>query len=387
MRSTTIQLFATCFLALTTLSGCTADDAATPNELFVHFGTYTRGDSKGIYTYRMNLADGSLTEVGVAETVNPSFLAVHPGGDYLYAVGEISDFEGKKAGAISAFAHDRRTGKLTLLNQQPSGGGGPCHLVVDATGKHVLAANYGGGSVVSLPIKNDGSLGEATVVVQHEGSGVNPQRQKAPHAHSINLDKTNRYAFAADLGIDKVLIYEFDAATGMLKANDPTHGAVKPGAGPRHFAVHPTNRYAYVINEMQSTVTAFTFDAQGGALTEVQTLSTLPAPHQGNSTAEVQVHPSGRFLYGSNRGHNSIAIFSIDQKTGKLTAVGHESTRGEIPRNFGIDPTGQYLLAANQRTNNVTVFRIDQGTGKLTATGAELKVPSPVCVKFVAVAE
>jgi 6-phosphogluconolactonase len=256
-------------------------------------------------------------------------------------------------------------------------------LVVDRTGKTVLVANYGGGSVAALPVDADGRLGKATSAIQHSGSSVDAQRQATPHAHSINVDPSNRFAVAADLGLDKLLIYRLDAAKGTLAPNDPPSASVAPGSGPRHFAFHPNGQFAYVINEMRCTVTAFAFDSQRGALREIQTITTLPHEvKEGYSTAEVQVHPSGKFLYGSNRGHHSIAIFAIDSATGKLNAVGHQSTGGKTPRNFAIDPTGQFLLAENQDSDNIVVFRIDTKTGELKATGHVVDVPSPVCVKF-----
>ena len=359
---------------------------AEPNAqtLLVYVGTYTGPKSKGIYLLRMDLASGALTAPEVAaEVANPSFLAVHPSRRFLYAVGEIGNFAGRKSGAVSAFAIDPESGKLKLLNQQPSGGTGPCHLTVDGAGKNVLAANYSSGSVCVLPIGEDGRLAEPSEVVQHKGSGPNPKRQEGPHAHSVNLDPAGRFAFAADLGLDKIMVYRFDPAKGKLAPNDPPAASVAPGAGPRHFAFHPTGRFAYVINEMASTVTAFAYDANAGRLSELQTVSTLPAGFTGSSTtAEVQVHPSGRFLYGSNRGHDSIAVFGIDARTGKLTAVGHQPTQGKTPRNFGIDPTGTYLLAANQGSGNLVVFRIDPKSGELKPTGVTAEVPSPVCVKF-----
>jgi 6-phosphogluconolactonase len=357
-----------------------------PSQMLVYIGTYTQRDSKGIYVYRLDLGTGQLTPAGVAaETPSPSFLAIHPNRRFLYAANEVSTFNGERTGSVSAFAIDAKTGKLTPLNQQPSGGQGPCHLVVDKSGKAVLVANYGGGSVSAIPIGRDGKLGTPTASIQHTGSGTNPQRQERPHAHSINLDAGNKFAVAADLGLDKLLVYRFDPGKGTLVANDPPFATVAPGSGPRHFAFHPNRRNAYVINEMARTVTAFGYDAKGGVLKELQTISTLPAGVTGGnfSTAEVQVHPSGKFLYGSNRGHNSIAIFSIDSKTGMLTAAGHQPTQGNTPRNFGIDPTGKFLLAANQASNTVVVFRIDGKTGALTPTGQVVQVPVPVCVKFV----
>jgi 6-phosphogluconolactonase len=334
----------------------------------------------------LELATGKLTNVRLAiESDNPSFVAIHPNGKLLFAVNETSDFGGDKSrsGGVSAFTIELPSGKLTLLNQQPTKGADPCHLVVDATGKYLLSANYSGGSVCVHPIGADGRLGNASAFVQHEGKGTLSGRQDAPHAHSINLDSANRFAFVADLGLDKVLSYQFDATAGTLTANPAGNVSLKPGAGPRHFAIRRDGRFAFTNNEIQSTVTALAYDAQRGALSEINTLTTLPAGFQGrNSTAECQVHPSGKFVYVSNRGHNSIAIFAVDSSTGRLTSVGHEPTQGRTPRNFGIDPTGTYLLAENQETNNVVVFRIDSETGKLTATGNTAEVPTPVCAKF-----
>jgi 6-phosphogluconolactonase len=274
---------------------------------------------------------------------------------------------------------------LTFLNRVSSGGAGPCHLVVDKTGKNVLVVNYGSGSTAVLPLEADGRLKEASSFVQHQGSSIDKKRQQGPHAHSVNLSADNRFAMVADLGLDQVLVYRFDAAKGSITPNEPPFAAVKPGSGPRHFAFHPGGKFAYVINEMASTVTAFTYDAARGVLKETQTITTLPADFSGvNHTAEVQVHPSGKFVYGSNRGHNSIAVFTVDVKKGTLTSVEQVSTQGKTPRNFGIDPTGRWLLAANQDTDNVVVFRIDAKTGRLTPTGQVLEVGAPVCVKFVA---
>ena len=358
--------------------------AENDGPITLYVGTYTGGKSEGIYRLQLDRKTGELKKLGATSGVkNPSFLAIHPSGRYLYCVCEVDDF-GKGAGGISAFAIDK-SGELKLLNQESSVGGGPCHLVVDKTGKNVLAANYGGGSVCVLPIGADGRLGKATAFVQHKGSSVDKGRQEAPHAHSINLDAANRFAFVADLGLDKVLVYRFDAKKGTLTPNDPPAASVKPGSGPRHFAFHPSGRSAYVINEMNCTVTAFNYDANKGVLTETQTISTLPRPlADGDSTAEVQVHPSGKFLYGSNRGHNSIAIFSIDSDSGRLTTVGNQSTEGKTPRNFAIDPSGAFLLAENQDSDTIVVFRVDPKTGKLTSTGHKIEVPMPVCVKFLA---
>jgi 6-phosphogluconolactonase len=356
-------------------------------DMLVYFGTYTGEKSKGVYVSRLDLASGALTAPELAaETTSPGFLAVHPRQTFLYAVNEVSEFQGKASGSVSAFAIDRDTGRLTALNQQPSVGRGPAHLVVDKAGRNVLVANYGGGSVAVVPIGTDGALKPPSAFIQHTGASVNPQRQQGPHAHSINVDPANRFAYVADLGLDKVLVYRFDAEKGTLVANDPPFAAVAPGAGPRHFAIHPNGLFAYVINEMSLTVTAFSRDPDRGSLTEVQTISTLPpgqAVEPGFSGAEVQVHPSGRFLYGSNRGHDTIVVFAIDEKSGRLTHVENRPTQGSTPRGFGIDPTGRYLLAANQRSDSVVVFRIDQQTGRLTPTGQTIAVGAPVCVKFV----
>jgi len=366
-----------------------AEDASpqAPAKVRVYIGTYTRGVSKGIYLAQLDTRNGALSQPVVAgEAINPSFVALHPTRDLLYSVGEVGDFAGRKSGAVNAFRVDPQTGLLTFLNAQPSGGAGACHVSVDHSGRNVLVANYGGGSASVVPIRDDGSLGEPSGFVQHEGSSVDPRRQSGPHAHSINLDPANRFAFVADLGLDRVMIYRFDAAKGTLVANDPPWAKVAPGAGPRHFAFHSDGRFAYVINEMQSTVTAFRYDSQRGSLEEIQTVSTLPQEFSGeNTTAEVQVHPSGRFLYGSNRGHDSIAVFSVDADTGRLRTVEQESTQGKTPRNFGIDPSGRFLLAANQASDSIVVFRIDPARGVLEPAGHRIEVASPVCVRMVRV--
>jgi 6-phosphogluconolactonase len=297
-------------------------------------------------------------------------------------------FGDKPTGAVSGFAIDRATGALTLLNQESSGGSGPAHVSVDRKGHTVLVANYGGGSVASLPIGPDGRLGPAASVIVHEGSSVHPKRQTKPYAHSINMDTANTFAYAADLGVDRIFIYRLDPASSKLTPATPAYATLTPGSGPRHLSFHPAGRYAYVINELALTVTVFSRDATSGALTEVQTISTLPAGQPAEpslSTAEVVVHPSGKFLYGSNRGHDSLVVFAIDEKTGKLTLVQHVPTQGSTPRGFGIDPTGRYLLAGNQRSDSVVVFRIDATSGRLTPTGQTLKVGSPVSVVFVPV--
>jgi 6-phosphogluconolactonase len=385
----TITRLTTRILCMTTLlavSLSVGSVSAQEGGVRVYIGTYTGETSKGIYLSRLNPATGALSPAELAvETKNPSFLAIHPNRQFVYAVSEVADADNKPTGAVSAFAVEPGSGKLKLLNHQSSHGAGPCHLVVDAAGKNVLVANYGGGSCAVLPIGGDGKLATATAAIQHTGKSVNPGRQEGPHAHSINLDPANRFAFVADLGLDKVLVYRFDAARGTLTANDPPAAAVAPGAGPRHYAFHPSGKFAYVINEIANTVTAFTYDAARGALKELQTISTLPEGYKETShTAEVVVHPSGKFLYGSNRGHDSLAIFAIDPATGKLTARGHQPTGGKTPRNFSIEPSGKWLLAENQGSGTIVVLQVDPQTGGLTPSGHKLEVPSPVCVRFVA---
>ena len=363
--------------------------ASKSGEMLVYFGTYTGKMSKGIYVSRLDTATGKLGAPELAaEAASPSFLAVDPKNHFLYAVNEVSDFAGKKSGAVGAFAIDAATGKLSLLNQQSSVGPGPCHLVTDKAGRNVLVANYGGGSVAVLPVAKDGSLQPASSFIQHRGSGVDKGRQEAPHAHGIYLDAANRFAFVPDLGQDKVVVYRFDASEGKLVPNEPPFASVAPGSGPRHFAFHPKGRFAYVISEMVCTVTAFAFDPKRGALTELQTISTLPAGESvkpGYSTAELFAHPSGKFLYGSNRGHDTIVGYAIDGETGKLTLIEHTSTQGKIPRGFGIDPTGKWLLAGNQNSDTVVVFGIAAKTGRLTPTGQTIEVGAPVSIAFVPV--
>ena len=374
-------------LCALTLLSAPAPAQEPEGKFWVFIGTYTGKSSKGIYRCQLDVATGKLTAAELAaETEQPSFLAIHPNKKFLYSVGEYGKGP-KKSGAINAFTLDPKTGELKFINQQSSGGDGPCHLIVDKQGKCVLAANYGGGSICVLPINKDGSLEPASAFIQHKGKGTNPDRQEGPHAHSINVDPANKHAFVADLGLDKILIYRYGPNTGTMIKNDPPAVDLAKGAGPRHFAFHPTGKFAYVINELDLTVTAMTYDPAKGVLKPFQTISTLPGKaEKGQSTAEVVVHPSGKWLYGSNRGHNSIAIFAIDEKTGGLTAVGHQGKDIKTPRNFAIDPTGTFLIVANQDGDSLVMFRIDQKTGELTPTDQRVEVPRPVCVRFVPVA-
>jgi 6-phosphogluconolactonase len=347
----------------------------------VYFGTYTRGESssKGIYRSVLNIETGELSvPILAAEAVNPSFLEIHPNGKFLYAVSEAGE-----AGSVSAYAIEADTGNLKLLNKQPSGGLGPCHVSIDHKGKNLLVANYGSGSASVIPIKSDGRLEKPTGFVQHTGSGVNLRRQKGPHAHSINVSPDNHFAFVADLGIDKIMIYKLDTEKGTIVANDPPFVKVRSGAGPRHFAFHPNGKYAYVINELDCTVTAFTYDSIVGALKEIQTITTLPGRFNGSNTcAEVRVHPSGKFVYGSNRGHDSIVVYRVDLADGKLAYVEHETGEIKTPRNFNIDPAGKFCLVANQGGDSVIVFRINNESGALEPTSHKVSVAKPVCVRF-----
>ncbi len=298
-------------IALVTLSlvQAIAQSQANPTKALVCIGSYSAADKESIHLYQLNLKDGSLKKLSAVSGLrNPSFLKIHPNGKFLYAVNEVGDFEGKKSGGITAFGLDRENGKLQQLNQQPSGDTGPCHLTVDATGNYILVAHYGGGSTTVLPIKKDGSVGAVTSQIKHKGSSTH-SRQKAPHAHAIHVGPNNKFAFAPDLGIDKVLVFKFDEKTGQIRETKFGGASVDPGSGPRHFGFHPNGKYAYVINEIKQTVTAFGFRAKRGKLRTLQTISTVPEPVKGNSTAEILVHPSGKFLYGSNRGHNSIAMW------------------------------------------------------------------------------
>ena len=358
---------------------------AKTDDPLAFIGTYTEGKNKGkgIYSFRFVPASGELRLLSVREGIkNPSFLAVHPDGKYLYAVSEVAETEGKPGGSVWAYKIDHATGTLSPINHQSSEGSGPCYAAVDNSGSSLLVANYDSGSIASLPINKDGSLGKASSAIQHEGKSIDPERQKGPHAHSINVTPDNHYAIAADLGMDKLLIYKLDPKTSKLERNEPAFCSSMPGGGPRHLSFALDGRFAYVANEMKSSVSAFAFDAAKGALSEIQTVSTLKDEVPGNSTAEIKMHPNGKFLYCSNRGHDSLAIFSVDGDSGKLSLIGHQKTGGQTPRNFGIDPTGNYIIVCNQNSNNALVFKIDLNTGLLNQLGEPVSVAAPVCVKF-----
>jgi 6-phosphogluconolactonase len=359
-----------------------ASQFALPQIMYV--GTYTDGTSKGIYAYHFDAKSGALTPMGLmAQTPEPTFLALHPNGKYLYAVNELNTFQGKSAGAVTAFSIDHSTGKLTQLNQVSTQSPGPCHLIVDATGKTLMVANYAGGSFASFPIQADGKLGEAASFIQDHGSSVNKARQSEPHGHSVNLPKNNKFMLGADLGADKIMIFKLDAANGKIIPNQPPSASVKPGSGPRHLTFAPDQKHVYVLNEMGSSVTTFEYDAATAAMKEIDMVSALPADFNGQSSgAEIDIDSRGKFLYTSNRGHNSIAVFSLDSKTGKPTLIQNQSTGGKTPRGFALDPSGNFLVVGDQDTNDIAVFRVDKSTGKLSPAGGKYDLGAPVTFVF-----
>jgi len=372
--------------ALSSVVALTVPLAAQSGGTLVYIDTYTNTSSKGIYVARLDTGTGTLsTPTLAAEGRNPSFLASTADGRFLYAVNEVDTVDGKPGGAVTGYAIDKATGALKLLNSQSTVGGGPAHVSV--AGRMVFVANYGGGSVAGYQIQADGTLKPHSAFAQHSGSSVNAARQKGPHAHAATPDPSGHFLYVPDLGLDQVLVYRIDAAAGTLTPATPPFAPVLPaGAGPRHIAIAKDGKHAYVITEMLCTIVGFDRNASTGALTPIQTISTLPAGQavaDGFSTAEVLLHPSGRFLYGSNRGHDSLVVYAVDQASGKLTLVQHIPTGGKTPRGFNIDPTGAFLLAGNQNSDTITVFRIDAGTGKLTATGQSVSVGKPVSVEFV----
>jgi 6-phosphogluconolactonase len=365
-------------------SAQTTEKAAAKSQYLAYVGTYTtKTNSKGIYAYHFDAATGQLSAIGVgAETQDPSWLAVYPGGKFLYAVNEAG-----KRSAVSGFAVNTKSGKLTPVNGIRALGEDPCYMAFDKKGWYVLIANYTSGNVVVFPLQVGGSIDEPSAVITDSGTtGPNKERQEAPHAHWIETSPDNRFALVADLGLDEVLVYKFDAKNGTLAPNEPAFARLKAGSGPRHIVFHPNGRFVFVVSELSSTATSLAYDAKKGMLKEIGTVSTLPPGFSGrNDVAEAAVHPNGKFLYASNRGHDSIAIFSIDPAQGTLTFASHVSTGGKEPRHFAIDPTGNYLLAENQLSNNIVVFKIDPATGGLTPTGQVVDVPSPVCIAFVPV--
>lgn len=349
----------------------------------VFVGTYTNDKSHGIFSFRFDEQRGTLTPLGLAiETPSPSFIVASADGRYLFAVNEVDRYNGEASGSVSSFAVNRETGKLTWLSTQSSKGTNPCHLALDRTGRFLVVANYSSGTIAVLPVGADGRIAPATQVIAHQGKGPDASRQEGPHAHEVVFSRDNKYVLAVDLGIDKVLVYRFNEGTGALTANAPAGVSVTPGFGPRHIAFHPDDKRAFVINEMASTITSLTWDAALGTLTAGTSTRTLPADFHGTSTtAEIVVHPNGKFLYGSNRGHDSIAAFAIGA-TGTLTPIGYEPTRGRTPRHFAIAPDGRWLVAANQDSGTLAVYRLDETTGMLTPSGALVESGTPVCVLF-----
>ncbi len=392
MTKSRTRLLAVALAALFCLASLSlsAFAAPAPQEKYIFYvGTYTEDgtNSKGIYAYGFDPKTGEVAPLGVAaETTNPSFVALSPNGRFLYAVNEVGNYKGPNSGGVSVFSVDHASGKLTFLNEVATRGADPCYITVDKMGKFVLVANYTGGSVAVFPVLADGKLGEASAFVQHTGKGTNPERQEGPHAHSIDLSPDNRFAYVDDLGLDELLVYKFDSAKGTLTPNDPPFAKLDAGSGPRHFALSPSGKFAYVISEMGRSVTVFSNDAASGKLQRLQTVSTLPKDFTGrNDDAEIEIHPSGKYLYASNRGNESIAVYAIDPEKGTLALVEIAPTGGKEPRSFAIDPTGRFLFAANQKSDNIVVFRIEEKTGRLSPTGKVLNVPSPVCVKFLKV--
>ena len=364
-------LAAAAWIALALLSAAAAD-------LTVYFGTHTAGPGKGFSVSHFDTVTGALSKPAfLLETPAPAYFVIAPGGRRLYSC--------NSTGFVSAYSIDPASAQLKLINQKPSGGGDPSYISLDRTGHYVFVANYDGGNIAVWALETDGSLGERTAFVQHTGSSVNPQRQSHAFAHSIRVDSTNRFVLVADLGLDKLFVYKFNVKDGSLTPNDPPFVKTAPGAGPRHVVFHPNGRWVYLITEMGNTIMLFDWDTRRGALSEVQTVSTLPKGFQGNSTcAEIQVHPSGRFVYASNRGRDSIAVFSVDAKTGRLTLIQDVPSGGKTPRNFDMDPTAHWLLVTNHGSNTAMVFGIDQQTGKLTPAGQPVDVPYPFCPRFLA---
>jgi 6-phosphogluconolactonase len=381
----TRRLFA-CLAFTTSLAALVFTLAApkpSPDSHYLAFvGTYTgKTGSKGIYAFDFDSASGKLTAKGLAaESIAPSFIVIHANGKFAYAANEAS-----KQSTLTAFAIDAKSAKLTKLNQLPAIGEDPCHLSFDKSGKYLFAANYSSGNVVVFPLLPDGRLGQYTALGQHHVSGANKERQEAPHAHWVEPSPDNRFVFVSDLGLDEIVSYRFDSAKGTLIRNDPPFAKLAPAAGPRHAAFSPDGEFMYVVSELNSTVTAFSYDAAKGALKELQVVSTVPSDFHGrNDTAEITVHPNGKWLFTSNRGRDTLAVFTIDPASGTLHSAGEFPTGGKEPRHFAIDPTGHFLLAENQNSNSIAVFRINPGTGALTQSGEAVSVPAPVCLAFLA---
>ena len=379
-RMSTHSFTATVLALLTVVA--TAPSTAAAATRVVYIGTYTGEASKGIYAFKFDDSSGALTPIGlVAETPSPSFIIASADGRFVFAVNELDKYEGAAGGSVTSFAVDKATSKLTQLSVQATKGASPCHLALDRTGRYLAVANYSGGNYSLLPVGSDGKLGPAVSVVQGDAPAADTSRPVKRNGHAVWFSADNKFLMASDLGLDRILVFQFDASTGKLTPNQPPGVSLPPGSGPRHFAVHPNGRWVFSITEKAGTIATLSWDAKAGTLKPMGTVSTTPAGVKTDSTAEIAVHPSGRFVYGSNRGHDSIAVFSVGTD-GALTPVEFESTRGQTPRNFALDPSGRWLIAANQRSSTLAVFSIDQKTGALSPISPLTTVGSPVCVLF-----
>lgn len=349
------------------------------------------GFADGIYASQLK-SDGTMTPaIRVVEHRFPAFFVIHPKLDVVYAVKETMRNDAKDPASVVAYRFDAKalesmkSPTLTSIGSAPINGDIPCHVSVDKTGKFIVVSNYVSGSIAVYPLDAKGGIEKECCFIQHSGNGPNKQRQEGPHAHCSQFDASNKWVLTADLGIDKVMIYAFDASTGQLRPGPQTHLTMAPGSGPRHIAFHPNNRLVFIINELNTTLTSASWNAETGELKEIQTLSTLPPNPKstdGYSTAEVLVHPSGKFVYGSNRGHDTIVAYKLNEESGQLTYINNFTTGGRVPRNFRMTPNGEFLLAENQETGNIVSFRIDPVSGKLSPTGFSINQPSPACVKF-----
>jgi len=380
-------ILATVFLFLIGLKAYCEEPSIAPTQFYLYVGAYTDNDDEGISIYKFDANDGDLKYISTVKDVkNPSYLAINAKKNLLVAVNEIGEYNGENTGSVTSFRINGENGNLYKINQVSSGGASPCYITLNKSASHAFVANYSGGNVAVIPIQSNGELLDYSDLVQHSGSGKVEGRQKGPHAHAIILDPKQEYAISVDLGIDKIITYGIDEKLGKLK--NKSEFDASPGAGPRHISFHPNKKFAYVISELNSTITSLTYDAKEGVFSEIMTVSTLPSEYKETSyCADIHVSPDGRFLYGSNRGHNSIVVYSIDQTSGMLDYVEHTSVKGDWPRNFMIDPTGSFLLVANQKSDNIVVFKIDGNTGKLRSNGVEVKSSKPVCLKMMAVAQ
>lgn len=362
-------------------------NAKNPTKYFLYVGAYADKADEGIYVYEFDVENGGLKYVATAEGIkNPSYLAISKKKNLLFAVNETEEYNGEKSGFVTSFWINPANGQLIKINEVASGGGAPCYISINKTASMAFVANYLGGNVCVIPIEQGGRLKKISSLIQHESNGPDEKRQQKAHAHFIDLDPSRKYALAVDLGIDKIISYKIDQKHEKLVHNSELNTAL--GAGPRHLAFHPNRKLAFYINELNSTITSCRYDIKTGSLAKIMTTSTLPAGFDGESfCADIHVSPDGRFLYGSNRGHNSIVVYEIDQNSGNISLISHHSVKGDWPRNFVIDPLGRFLLVANQHSNNIVVFKIDKESGMLRSNGVEIAVNKPVCLKMMPFAE